>query len=124
MAVVPVTINGVAYPKTKDAGSKPFPVTIVGYAWVTGLAPDNKPPVPPDPGAPHPSHPIALPGDPWWGADLSPEHPIVLPPVDEVPPEITKPETPKPPPADGGWGWSPTYGWGYFPPPDAARPKR
>jgi len=28
---------------------------------------------------PHPSHPIALPGDPWWGGDLKPTHPIFLP---------------------------------------------
>jgi hypothetical protein len=29
--------------------------------------------------APRPSHPIALPGDPWWGQDLKPTHPIALP---------------------------------------------
>jgi hypothetical protein len=123
MAVVPVTINGVAYPKNKK--DPPFAVTIVGYAWVTGLTVGGGPVVPPDPNAPHPSHPVALPGDPWWGADLTPEHPIVLPPVDVSPPEVpTTPTEPKPPPPDGGWGWSPTYGWGYFPPEGAATPKK
>ena len=31
-------------------------------------------------GGGQPSHPIALPGDPWWGQDLHPAHPIVIPP--------------------------------------------
>lgn len=37
-------------------------------------------------GGGQPTHPIALPGDPWWGADLKPEHPIVIPPEGETPP--------------------------------------
>jgi hypothetical protein len=123
MAVVPVTINGVAYPKNKK--DPPYPVTIVGYAWITGLAPGGGPVIPPSPGGPHPSHPIALPGDPWWGDKPHPEHPIVLPPVDVAPPDVpTTPSEPKPPPPEGGWGWSPTYGWGYFPPAGSATPKR
>jgi hypothetical protein len=113
MAYVPVTINGVAYPKAKDGSMKPFPVTIVGTAWLTGLSVGGGP----TPGGPppHVEHPI-----PPWA-----EHPIELPPVDTAPPDIPMvPSEPKPPPADGGWGWSPEYGWGYFPPPGSARPKR
>jgi hypothetical protein len=123
MAYVPVTINGVAYPKNKK--DPPMPVTIVGYAWVTGLSVGGGPVIPPEqlppPGSggfPHPDH--TLPGD-----LPSPSHPIVLPPVDVPPPEIpTDPSVPKPPPADGGWGWSPVYGWGYFPGSGGAQPHR
>jgi hypothetical protein len=101
MSVVPVTISGVAYPKNKK--DPPMPVTIVGFAWVTGLGVGGGPAEPP----------------------VHVEHPIVLPPVDPAPPEIpTTPTEPKPPPSDGGWGWSPAYGWGYFPGPGGATPKR
>lgn len=120
MPAVPVTITAVVYPKNKK--DPPFPATIVGYAWITGLKPDNDPPIPPGEGLPHPSHPIVLPGDPSWG-DPHPAHPIELPPVDVSPPEMI-PSDPKPPPSDGGWGWSPTYGWGYFPGSGGAQPKK
>lgn len=123
MAVVPVTIACTIYPKNKTV--PPYPATIVGYAWVTGLEVGGGPVIPPGPGLPHPSHPIVLPGDPEWGQDLRPEHPIVLPPTDPSPPDIPiTPSEPKPPPAGGGWGWSPTYGWGYFPGPGQAGPKK
>ena len=59
----------------------------------------------PDPAGPRPSHPIALPGDPWWGQDLRPTHPIVIPP--------TEPPPTQPPPSDSGnwvWAWSPQAG--------------
>ena len=73
-----------------------------------------------------PSHPFALPGDPWWGHDLHPEHPIVIPPPPVDPP--TEPIPPgegiKPPPPGGGWGYSPTYGWGFFPMGQSAGPKK
>lgn len=127
MAAVPVTLAVMIYPKNKT--DAPYPATIVGYAWVTGLQPGGGPVIPPSPDAPHPSHPIVLPGDPEWGQDLKPTHPIMLPGMpgwpSDPPPEIpTTPSEPKPPPADGGWGWSPTYGWGYFPGPNQAGPKR
>jgi len=119
MGVVPVTINGVAYPKNKK--DPPFPVTIVGYAWITGLHPDANPPT----DQPYPDH--GLPGP-----QPHPEHPIVIPP--ELPPiEEPPPETPldqlltlvaKPPPAEGGWGWFPEYGWVYSPAAGTAGPKR
>lgn len=92
---VPVTINGVCYPKAKRADFKPFACTIVGQAWVTGLGVGGGPIIP-EPGEP----------------------PIDVPPPDMIPSE------PKPPPPNGGWGWSPEYGWGYFPGPGEASPKK
>lgn len=59
----------------------------------------------PEPGGPRPSHPSAMPGDPWWGQDLRPTHPIVIPP--------TEPPPTQPPPSDSGnwvWAWSPQAG--------------
>lgn len=117
MAAVPVTLAVVIYPKNKT--DPPYPATIVGYAWVTGLEVGGGPVIPPgppgSPGGEHPAHPIVLPGDPSWG-DPHPSHPIVLPPETPVPPDIPiTPSEPKPPPPEGGWGWSPTYGWGWFP---------
>lgn len=124
MAHVPVTINGIAYPKNKK--DPPYPVTIIGYAWITGLGVGGGP-LPGGPGAPgappRPTHPIVLPPEGGF-PDAHPEHPIVIPP-DPPPVEIPTPPTdPKPPPPDGGWGWSPEYGWGYFPPEGEATPKR
>lgn len=117
MGVVPITINGVAYPKNKK--DKPMPVTIVGYAWIPGLQV-------PGGGGEHPDH--TLPGD-----LPHPEHPIELPPPTEPPTELPPPEHPleemltlvaKEPPKDGGWGWFPEYGWIYSPGEEAGRPKR
>src|SRR5262245_41919248 len=109
MAQVPVTINGVAYPKNKK--DPPMPVTIVGYAWLTGLTPDQSPPAD-QPGI-------------WGPNDPRPTPPIAMPPAETPPPDIpTTPSDPKPPPPGGGWGWSPTFGWGYFPGSGGAGPKR
>lgn len=111
MAAVSVTINGVIcdlYGRTITG-----PVKIVGELMYTDRQVGGGPIVPPDQppdggnGKPpidtgaHPSHPIALPGDPWW-----PQPPI-------NPPD--PPTEGKPPPPEGGWGWHPEYGWGYFP---------
>jgi hypothetical protein len=97
-----------------------------------------------DPDA-HPSHPILLPPTsdnpdvffilsfcpnpppPHWewiafSPGDAPERPHPQPPD---PPEIpTIPSEPKPPPAGGGWGWFPGYGWVYYPGPGAPGPKR
>jgi hypothetical protein len=121
MGVVPVTINGVMFPKGKSASDKPVPCTIVGYAWVTGLGVGGGP-IMPDPLPPGtPEHPIVLPP----ASPGEPTHPIVLPEPPVVPPDPpTDPGMVKPPPPNGGWGWHPDYGWGYFPGPGQPGPKR
>jgi hypothetical protein len=132
MAAVPVTISGVVFPKGKSADDKPIPCTIVGYAWVTGLGVGGGPVFPATPppggGGEHPAHPIVLPPTepPTGGPPGAPTHPIVLPePPDIPPPEIpSDPGMVKPPPPEGGWGWSPVYGWGYFPGTGGPGPKR
>lgn len=110
MAAIEVTISGVYYDKLSRSTR---PCVIIGEASLTGLEigggpiiPPSRPPVgiwpnPPEGQAPIPSHPIALPGDPWWPK----------PPIDPPQP----PDVGKPPPPEGGWGWHPEYGWGYFP---------
>lgn len=142
MAAVPITINGI---QTDENGSRN--VTIVGMASLTGVGVGGgpilggePPSIWPSPGHPahpiappvgiwpspgHPAHPIELPpivpgGPPvsiWPGV---PSHPIVLPPP---PTEGLEPGGGKPPPADGGWGYHPVFGWGYFPGPGQAGPK-
>ena len=115
MAAVPVTLAVVVYPK--DKSGDPYPATIVGYAWATGLGVGGGPVMPPN----VPAHPIVIPP----AAPGVPTHPIVLPEPPTEPPEIpTVPSEPKPPPPGGGWGWSPEYGWGYFPGTGGAGPKR
>lgn len=123
-----------AYLKHPD-GSLEF----VEIIMITPADPPPRPhpgPQPPDPNAPRPSHPIALPGDPWWGGDLHPAHPIFLPGmpgwpdnppgggepakplvavVGPMPPGTTPPATP---PSDAtpltiwfGKGTKPTIAW-------------
>lgn len=112
MAAVPVTMQVMIYPRNKT--DPPYPATLVGYAWVTGLGVGGGPVVPPDlppdkppifPSDGTPAHPICLPGMECWEGIIDP------PPIDPPNP----PTVGKPPPPDGGWGWHPDYGWGYFP---------
>src|SRR5215472_16781355 len=65
MAVVPVTINCVIFPKAKGGSvPQPYPATIVGNAWVTGLSVDNQPPgAQPPPIETPPGQPVF----PIWG---------------------------------------------------------
>jgi hypothetical protein len=122
MAAVEVTISGVLYDKYNRTQQN---VVLIGEGSLTGLQigggpviPPGKPqppdlgiwPNPPEGQAPLPSHPIALPGDPWW------PKPPTEPPTD--------PGAVKPPPPEGGWGWSPEYGWGYFPGTGGAGPHK
>jgi hypothetical protein len=123
MAAVEVTISGVLYDKLNRTMQN---VVLIGEASLTGLGVGGGPiippggpgrppgtgiwPNPPEGQAPLPSHPIALPGDPWWGGDLRPAHPIVLPP--DCPPGMKPPEPPNPgdpttpvPPPAGSGGW-------------------
>jgi len=63
-----------------------------------GTPPPRPQPTPPiDPNAPRPSHPIALPGDPWWGTDPpqpgeQPQGTVAI--VAPVPAGTTPPATP------------------------------
>jgi hypothetical protein len=112
MAQVPVSMQVVVYPRDKSV--KPYPATICGFAWITGLKPGGAP----MPGGPGGGPPLEI-----WG-DIGDYIDAGLP-LPQPPPAIpTTPTEPKPPPANGGWGWSPDYGWGYFPPPGSATPKR
>jgi hypothetical protein len=111
VSAVEITISGVLYDKLNRTMQQ---VVLIGEASLTGLGVGGGPIIPPptDPNAPRPSHPIALPGDPWWGGDLrptnpiakpgdpwwggdlKPTHPIVLPP--DCPPGMKPPEPPNP----------------------------
>lgn len=117
MAAVDVTISGVLFDKLNRTTQQ---VVLIGEATLTGLGigggpiypPPGKPPggLPPGiwpgpgdpdfPGGPRPSHPISLPGDPWWPPD-APKPPQLPPPGS--PPVILPGTTPThpitPPPA-------------------------
>ena len=99
MAAVPVTLNGVMYPKGKTADDKPVPCVFVGTAWITGLRPSIDPPVPP-----------------------------VEPPIDQPPPDRPLDDlltsVAKEPPPQGGWAFFPEYGWLYSPGPSGPQPKK
>lgn len=116
MGAVPVSMMVTVYPKNKT--DKPYPATIVGYAWITDLGVGGGP-MPPGQGE-HPDN--TLPGD-----LPHPEHPIVLPPIEEPPPiDETPPPGPgaiKPFPEEGGWGYSDRTGWIYKPKDTEGRPK-
>jgi hypothetical protein len=99
MATVPVTINGVIFPKGRSADDRPIPCTIVGEAWVSDLSVGGGPVFPPpQPGGGVPIHPIW--GPP--GIDLPPGpgfppvagHPLPPIPPDQIPPDLP----PVPPP--------------------------
>lgn len=99
MAAVEVTITGLLYDKLNRTTQN---VVLIGEATLTGLGvgggpiiPPIQPPIkPPDPpfiwpnppegSAPIPSHPIALPGDPWW-PPTQPVDPPSLPPPGSPP---------------------------------------
>lgn len=111
MAAVPIVFNCLVYPRNKTV--QPYPATIVGLASIAGLEVGGGPiepppdipveppltiwPNPPEGQAPLPSHPIALPGDPWW-----PD----TPPPDQTPPQVEKPHP--------GWNWSAAKSQWYF----------
>ena len=147
MAAIPVALSGVVY---DVYGRTQGRVVIFGELSLFGVGVGGGPIIPPgQPPAggdahpehpiyypPHPSHPIYNPGGPpgsappgFWGGGMGPgvKPQPPFPPKPEEPPE--NPGIVKPPPEDGGWGWSPQYGWGYFPGdqnpgPKAAAPKK
>lgn len=115
MAAIDITISGVLYDKVNRTTN---PVTIIGEASLTGLAPTHPIVIPPPQQPPSGGQPIF----PIWGPpgiELPPgagyppvaSHP--LPPMPSEPPQ--PPDQGKPPPPEGGWGYHPDYGWGYFP---------
>ena len=73
---------------------KPTPPDVI---WGGRPPPGGGSWVPPQPGDPHPSHPIALPGDPWWPTDPPPtipppgSPPVVLPGLKPVNPIVPPP---------------------------------
>jgi len=95
MAQVPVSMQVMIYPRNKTV--KPYPATVVGYAWITGLEVGGGPVVPPD-----------------------------LPPETEPPPVEEDRHIAiivKPAPESGGWGFAKDQGWYYKPGEGQAGPK-
>ena len=107
MAAVPVSMQVIIYPKNKTVA--PYPATIVGYAWITGLGVDVSPP-----DQQPPSLPPGKPTFPIWGPPG-----IELPPVPGYPPVAghplpTPPDPPVIPPSQPPMFlpvWHPDYGW-------------
>lgn len=107
MAAVPITFQGMMYPRDKSV--KPYPFTALGTASITGLEIGGGPIIeePPDI---KPQPPLVI-----WGGPFDPPHPahpIVLPdPPIEGPPDQppTTPEKPHP-----GWNWSALKSQWYF----------
>jgi hypothetical protein len=117
MAAVPVSMQVIIYPKNKTVA--PYPATIVGYAWITGLGVDVSPP-----DQQPPSLPPGKPTFPIWGPpgiELPPVPgypPVASHPLPEPPPDLpTNPPDDngwiKPPPPGGGWGFHSEHGWVY-----------
>lgn len=108
MKLIPVTFFATIYPKNKM--EPPYQATICGYAAAEDIG-LGKPPAGP-PGTP--GHPLP--------------DPPVIPPVDPPPPDQPLDQlvtlVAKEPPAAGGWGWFPEYGWVYYPGPTGAQPKK
>lgn len=102
MSAVPVTMQVIVYPRDKSV--EPYPATMVGMAWITGLQ---------------------VGGGPMPGGDHVDNS---LPPVEEPPPDQPLEQmltlVAKEPPAEGGWGWFPEYGWVYSRGSGQSGPKR
>jgi hypothetical protein len=119
MAQVPVSMQVMIYPKNKTV--PPYPATIVGYAWITGLEVGGGPIIPPDE-TPPVQPPLVI-----WGGPIDPYpdigFPVPQPPID--PPPVDPPAAPTPP--HEGWNWSASQsGWYYLhvPGPGEAQPKK
>src|SRR5262245_20986251 len=105
MAAVPVVINGVMVPKTKEAGAKPVPAVFLGYASIAGL---------------EPAHPIVIPPE-------APVEPPVVDPPPTQPPPADLAVIIKPAPETGGWGCAANdqkLQWYFVPAESGAGPKR
>lgn len=118
MSSVPITFQGMMYPRDKSV--KPYPFTALGVASITGLEVGGGPILPPGEVEPPPGWEIWP--NPPEGVAPTPEHPIVLPPT--LPP-VDPPAQPEPP--HEGWNWSTVKsGWYYLyvPGEGEAGPKR
>jgi hypothetical protein len=115
MAVVPVIISGVFYPKGKAAGDKPMAGTLVGNSAIAGLGVGGGP-IDPPPDI-HPYPPLVI-----WGGPIDPYPDIGFP----IGPPGGPPPTTVTPPHEG-WNWSAAKsGWYYLhvPGPGEAQPKK
>jgi hypothetical protein len=125
MAAVPITFQGMMYPRNKT--DAPYPFTALGVASITGLGVGGGPILPPDE-VPPVEPPLHI-----WGGPFDPphaEHPIVLPP--DLPP-IDPPSESTHPVKKNAWNWNdgtnpqyPNTGWFYVyvPGEGEAGPKR
>jgi hypothetical protein len=111
MAVVPIILDGVMYPKGKAAGDKPVPGVFVGNASIAGLGVGGGPIIPPEPPVEGP--PPGTPTFPIWGPPG-----VDFPGTPGYPPVAGHPLPIPPPPGetiDPGWevkvAWTPTTGW-------------
>lgn len=124
MAGVPITFQGMMYPR--DKSGDPYPFTALGIATITGLTIGGGPILPPDQ-----VPPVDPPAEVWPPDDAHPEHPIVFPP--DLPPEQPPPEGSTTDQVHAGWNFNdgknpqyPNVGWYYvyIPGPGDASPKR
>ena len=110
MAAIPVTITGVMVYSGLEVGGGPMPGGPPLGIW-GGAPPTVGYPLPVPPGTP--AHPIVLPPLPpgiWGPTDPRPSHPIAMPkPPEDLP--------------EGGWAWSPVYGWVWVPFGGGGKPK-
>jgi hypothetical protein len=114
MAQVPVSMQVMIYPRDKSV--KPYPATVVGNAWITGLSVGGGPVEPPPDIQPKP--PLVI-----WGGPIDP-YPDIGFPAPQPPPD--KPPATAEPPHEG-WNWSAAKnGWYYLhvPGPGEAQPKK
>lgn len=113
-----VTVVGVAAtapiipPGPVDPGYSPPWAQLPGVPGPGGPVDPGYSPPWATPAPPRPTHPIALPGDPWWGGG-GPVDPGYSPPWAQVPVEPPTEPPPVKPPSDAGkwvWAWSPQLG--------------
>jgi len=108
MAAVPVVLNGVMYPKGRDANDQPVPAVFCGYLSIEGLSVGGGPVIPDTP--------------------VPPDPPIDVPPDQPPPSGPSVAVVVKPAPVTGGWGiatdTSGTFKWFFTPGTTTASPKR
>lgn len=118
MSAVPITFQGMMYPRDKSVA--PYPFTALGVASITGLEVGGGPILPPDEVPPDEVKPPLV----IWGGG---NEPFPTPPI-FIPPELPPDQPPDPPqPPHEGWNWSASKsGWYYLyvPGPSDAQPHR